>query len=605
MAVGQSEREQAISRVHGSHGNSRSSMENKSSKEPSRRRRVWVIPVVLVLGAVPLLVGWRMLMSDGVAASDTLVYYTAKRGTLPVTVTERGNLESQNTEEIVCQVESFGGDRSGVRGTQILYIIPNGTSVKKGDLLVELDPSPLRERLDSQFLSLQRALATKTQAIAKYDNQKIQNKTNLSKAELQLKLAEKDLDHYDQNPAQSQNDTGGLFQIALQDIELDIQTKLAQQMIAKDHRDAIELLHKLGFKSRGELEKAEVELLTKQSDLATTIAEKRQLKKYKYQKEILSRRQAVETARNNLTQVKRNNESELQQAEAARDSALRAYEKEKERHERYRKQLEQCKIHATQDGMVAYAMEREHGRTQTVVEKGAFVRERQKILTIPDLSRMQVKTSIHESVLDQVENGLDVSIQVDAFPEKRYAGTVKSVAVLPDQGNWFSSDTQVYETIITLDEDVQQLKPGMTAVVEIDIEKLRDVISVPIQAVVQRGEANWCFVKSDGEVNRREITLGKTNDKFVEVREGLDVDEVVVLNPSNLMEDDNEQAGEQSEKKEPSGKDAKEKKNSDDAGDASESKKRKPQRANAGKSKTGVPRNTSSPEDEKKKMRKP
>ncbi|MGM0489676.1 MAG: efflux RND transporter periplasmic adaptor subunit, partial [Planctomycetota bacterium] len=434
---------------------------------------------------------------------------------------------------------------------------------------------------------LQRAKASKTQAISKYENQKIQNKTNLTEAKLQLDLAECDLEHYCDQQLDGQLDgapegsVGGLFAIELQDVELRIQTQLAEQMIAKENLDAIELLHKLGFRNRGELDGAEVDLLKSQSQLATAIAEKRELEKYTFTKEMLTREEAVATARNNLEQVKRNNQSELQQAEAARDSAIRAYDKEKERYERYLEQREQCRIHAPQDGMVAYAAERRRGGSQTSIEKGAFVRERQDMLTLPDLSRMQVETAVHESVLDQVRKGLDAVIQVDAFPERRYHGSVKSVAVLPDQGNWFSSDTKVYETIVTIDEDVRQLKPGMTAVVEIDIEQLEDVISVPIQTVVQRGQTNWCFVRKGGKLERREITLGKTNDKFVEVREGLDTGEVVVLNPSSLME-------EREEEREVAGKDAQGKTAKKDAQGKTAKKdaRKKPRKASPGRPKS-------------------
>ena len=136
---------------------------------------------------------------------------------------------------------------------------------------------------------------------------------------------------------------------------------------------------------------------------------------------------------------------------------------------------------------MAYAIEGGRGGRGSSIEEGAFVRQRQQILTLPDLTRMQVSTAVHESVLDQVRPGLKSVIRVDAFSDRSYQGTVKTVAVLPDQGGWMSSDTKVYKTIVTIDEEVTQLKPGMTAVVEIDVEQLRDVISVPIQAIVQRG----------------------------------------------------------------------------------------------------------------------
>jgi HlyD family secretion protein len=149
---------------------------------------------------------------------------------------------------------------------------------------------------------------------------------------------------------------------------------------------------------------------------------------------------------------------------------------------------------------------------------------------------MQVKTAVHESVLDQVYAGQRATIRVDAFPDLQYAGTVQQVAVLPDQGGWMSSDTKVYPTIVTIDEEVEHLKPGMTAVVEIHVEYLKGVTTVPIQAVLQRGKANWCFIGQGRDVQLREIALGRTNDRFVEIVSGINEGDRVVLNPMSLAD---------------------------------------------------------------------
>jgi RND family efflux transporter MFP subunit len=196
--------------------------------------------------------------------------------------------------------------------------------------------------------------------------------------------------------------------------------------------------------------------------------------------------------------------------------------------------------------MVAYATSRSR-YSQEEIREGAAVRERQKILSLPNLDMMQVKTSIHESVLDQVKPEQQATIRVDAFPDRVYQGTVQSVAVLPDQGSWFSPDTKVYETIITIDEKVERLKPGMTAVVEIDVDLLEDVLSVPVQAIVQVKDETSCFVDMDGQPQRRPIALGRTNDKFVEVTHGLQEGDRVVLNPMAIVDDSEEPEGDNEE----------------------------------------------------------
>ena len=109
------------------------------------------------------------------------------------------------------------------------------------------------------------------------------------------------------------------------------------------------------------------------------------------------------------------------------------------------------------------------------------------------------------------------------------------MAVLPDQGSWYNSDTKMYETIVTIDEDVEDLKPGMTAVVEIHVDELQDVLAVPVQAVVQEQKSTFVYVQRNGP-ERQEIEVGGTNDKLVEVTAGLSEGDLVVLNPMDVTE---------------------------------------------------------------------
>ena len=82
------------------------------------------------------------------------------------------------------------------------------------------------------------------------------------------------------------------------------------------------------------------------------------------------------------------------------------------------------------------------------------------MMTLPNLQRMQVRVSVHESVLDQVVKGLYATIVVDVYRDRPHKATVQSVAVLPSQEDWNSSETKVYETIVTLDEEGTRVVAG-------------------------------------------------------------------------------------------------------------------------------------------------
>jgi HlyD family secretion protein len=486
--------------------------------------RTLVLAALVVAGVGLAGVAAWTLASDLRNSDSTLVFYTVKRGDLPIVVTESGSLQSQKTTELRCEVENVGREREG---TQILTIVDNGKDVKAGELLVELDAALIEQNLDDQVLATERARSQQIQATVKYENQKTQNETTLAEAELKARLAELAVQQYE-------DDDGVTFQLSLQNIDLQIQTAEAKRLIAATDLKGIEMLKKLGYRSKGDLEQARLAALSADKEVASAVSSRKELVDYTYLKNKMQLEGDVASAKRAVLQVQRDNEALLLQAEASKNEADRALAKEEERLAKYQTQLTKCKILAPHDGMVTYAIE---GDRRTHIAEGSTVRERQRIITLPDLSAMEVKTGVHESVLDWIQEGLSATVVVDAFPDRKYKGTVKSVAVLADPGEWHSSDVKVYSTIVTIDEKAVRLRPGMSAVVDIHVELVEDVLTVPVQAIVQIGQDNWCYVETGGLVDRRLVTVGRTNDKFVEVRDGLVEGDRVVLNPMSLVKD--------------------------------------------------------------------
>ena len=93
-----------------------------------------------------------------------------------------------------------------------------------------------------------------------------------------------------------------------------------------------------------------------------------------------------------------------------------------------------------------------------------------------------------------------------------------------------------YDTIIKLDEK-QGLKPGMSVAVEVFLARHKDVLTVPVAAVVEQGQEFMCWIETDGGIVRRSLKLGDTNDQFIVVEEGLAEGERVVLNPIDFVDE--------------------------------------------------------------------
>lgn len=499
----------------------------------------------LVIGAAILSVCAALLFVPALLGSfgqDTsqFVFHNVKRGSLLIQVTERGNLESQQNVKVFCEVDDIAGDN--LDGTAILEIVPNGSEVKKGDLLVRLDSSGHLERLDKQTLDTETAIAKQIQAKISYESQVAQSETLEKEAELAVELAKLQLDMF----VHPENGTNVLeadeIERSLDDTENEILAAKANLKLIENERRGTEELFKLGYAGKSDVDKVRLDYLQAQSALAAKVNRlETQLatlgKKTDFERRMseMQYKGDVTTAKRTLDQVRLNNVAEIAKAKVGLEAADRQLDKEQERLARYKDQLEKCLIYAEQDGMVAYATRSRYSRSSTVAE-GAMLRERQHILSLPNLRRMQVKTSVHESVQNQIEPGQPVTVRIDAFPDRVYTGSVKSIGVLPEQGSWHNSDSKMYETYVTIDEDVNELKPGMTAMVEIHIDQVDDVLTVPVQAVQQKGKETYLFTERDGRVVRQDIEVGRTNDKFVEIKSGLNEGDRVVLNPLAVID---------------------------------------------------------------------
>jgi HlyD family secretion protein len=109
------------------------------------------------------------------------------------------------------------------------------------------------------------------------------------------------------------------------------------------------------------------------------------------------------------------------------------------------------------------------------------------ILTIADLSAMEVDAEVDETDVVEVAVGQPAEISVDAFPDTTFEGTVVAVGNSGRRRGGGGADEVInFEVKVRFDDGDPRLKPGMTADVEVETRTRRDVLTVPIQALVAR-----------------------------------------------------------------------------------------------------------------------
>jgi hypothetical protein len=152
---------------------------------------------------------------------------------------------------------------------------------------------------------------------------------------------------------------------------------------------------------------------------------------------------------------------------------------------------------------------------------------------------MQVRAWVHESVVKKVGAGMPAKIGIDAFPDLDLQGNVTDVASFYDSTrHWLSGGVKEYATLVEI-EDIGQanLKPGMTAAVEILVGELSDALIVPIPAVAQRSGQYVSFVVEEQDVTARPVSVGANTSNYVEITDGLREGERVALDARRRISD--------------------------------------------------------------------
>lgn len=463
--------------------------------------------------------GWRSLGSAAKNVERPLSV-AAHRSTLRVVVTERGNVESTVTVDGICEL-------SGMQN-KIIQIVPEGTKVKKGQSVVKFDTSEIDKNVAQQEIKSKQAKARIETTLQEIEIAKNKGEGEEKDAEVEWKLAKGNLEKYQKSDF--------LAEVA------DLRGLIAQQESKAEEAEVkykqTKDLAKKGFRSPEQVRGAKTEYDQFAYFLERDKEKLKSKQEFEYQLKSLELTSKVEQAEGKLKRAKATAKASVSKAQSEYDGAVATFSIEDQQLKEYLKQRSLAEIKAEQEGIVAYANDRWYDESSRVRE-GATVYPRQKIFTLPDMTKMQVKVNIHESLVKKVKAGQKAEIRVDAFPSDVLGGVVKTVSQLADSNmSFLRGGSKEYSTVVTIEKLPEEgLKPGMTAEVRIQVALLHDVLTVPLQAVVEHKGDHFAFIEGEkGGIARRLVKIGEANDRDVQIVEGLREGDRVVLDARTRAE---------------------------------------------------------------------
>ena len=420
---------------------------------------MWVIPLAVVVVGGGMFAGRRPTL-------DTSLTGAVERGDLTVRLTETGVLRP-------AQSLTYRSPLAG-RQAEVLFLAPEGTHVQTGDLVVRLDDTELDRELDRANQTLRQARVQQRVAIAEQEE------------------AAADVE--------SMADGEGALSVQEARFNLELAEKRVEQL--RQEHDGLAPLLERGFITRDELDRAAFELEQAEGELELN----RQRTGL-----FLERTFPRDTQRAHLRLAQQEAQLEDARTRVAEAETLIAA---------LREAIEACSMYARRPGLVVYE-EYLSSNPRRKIRVGDRVTSTHGLVTIPEVDRMLVESSVRETDLHRVRQGQAATIRLDAFPDLQLTGQVLSLGALARASAMRPFEEKRFDLVVAVDGTAAGLRPEMTARVDIVVAERRDVLLVPVNAVFERTDHLIANVVTRWSTEPRPVELGIAGDLFAEVLSGL------------------------------------------------------------------------------------
>ncbi|HQO34164.1 MAG TPA: efflux RND transporter periplasmic adaptor subunit, partial [bacterium] len=477
------------------------------------RRSVWFVLVCLVAAAgISYATMGNRFGKDPLFSQPT---YEVQQGPLTISIAVSGTIQAR--EKVIIKNELEGS-------STILYLVPEGTRVKEGDLLVELDASALVDQKVEQQIKVQNAEAAYINSRENLAIVESQAKSDIDLAKLTYDFAEQDLQKYEE----------GEFPKLKNEALAMIKQREEELSLANDKVKWSQVLFNEKYLSQTELDNDKLAATRIQIQLDLAKADSELLEQYTYKRQIAQLTSDVAQAEMALDRTQRQANANIVQASADLQAKLSEYDQQKSKLEKIEDQIVKAKIYAPMEGLTVYAtsVQMSFRGNNEPLQEGQQVRERQELIHLPTTASYIADVKVPESSLEKIRIGLPVRITVDALPGAVFTGKVMSIAPLPNaQSMFMNPDLKVYNTQISIDGDGETLRSGMGCQAEIIVDYFQDATYVPIQSVLRVGDKPTVFVAKGTEWEPRTVDLGLDNNRLAQIKSGLKKGEVVLLTP--------------------------------------------------------------------------
>jgi HlyD family secretion protein len=465
----------------------------------------------LLIGAallIWLLIAWRFLGTDSDRLDKKLVHTRIR--SFPVEVHTLGTLDAMHSHTV----------SSSIRGDEvkIIYLVDDGTHVKKSDTLIKFDSTRFEEKVQSlkgEVGGLSAAVKASEQML-EWEKNNVEGEIKNGQYQLKIarlnlkKLVEGDAPHEivqreeavnsaKEDMAQYISYLEELDALKQQGYEYPAETALARKKLAE---------------LRGNYRSAEEKLVTYRDHVFPLLKEIAKAK--------------VEKAKQDLIQIQKLGTSRIAQAMADLEAAQAKLASAEKALDKASADLSKTTIKAPFDG-IAILYETYRSGEKRKPRVGDLAIQNQPLLYLPDISQMLVKTRVREINLHKIALDQTAIISVEAYPKTKYTGHVNFIGALATNLPEYKAGEKYFGVTVRLSNGDMRLRPGMTARVSIQADHVADALTLPVQAVFTAPDHTYCYLYKGGWFKKTAIQTGRHNADYIEVVSGLDENDAVSL----------------------------------------------------------------------------
>lgn len=435
------------------------------------------------------------------------------RGPLRISLVENGTIRPR--QQIVLQNKTN-------RTVSITRVSPEGSLVKKGDVILQFDDTDMMNQLVERRIKVQNSESNFIAAGEELKAMRLQAQSDIEAARLAEKFAKLDLDKFLKGEKPQQ----------VKSHETKITLTQEEHTLAQERLRWSKILFDEKYLSQSDLQRDELAAKKAQLNLELAQEELRLYQLYTSGRQLAELESKVTITKLQLERTLSRTNGQIAQFEARHRASEASYREERARLKREEQEAEAFTVVAPISGMVLYASSVDSRWRGDPVEVGLNVRPNTEIIYLPTADEYDVDILVSEVNLNKITLGLHVQVKVDAIPHDAFTGRLATIAALPDSSSrWLNPNLKLYKTSIELDPSETPLRNGMSCQVEILVDNIDDTLHVPLQSVVRERGQPVVYVLDGRKPRPQPVRLGMDNNRRVQILEGLVEGQTILLAP--------------------------------------------------------------------------